>query len=158
MVTMATENATSMVAKSQEQLIQNVVTSNAHHLDQRQWAELRALYTDVVTYDFRSLLGGDVQDVPADDMIASWLEIHSTIDATQHLIGAVAIVIETDHATADCHVRAYHRKNGAAGGEEWMVAGHYTYELIRLEATWKIRKVRLDLLYQTGNTALLTNH
>jgi len=36
-----------------------------------------------------------------------------------------------------------------------MVAGHYVFELERAAAAWTIRKMKLELLYQTGNPKLL---
>lgn len=37
---------------------------------------------------------------------------------TQHLLGPVDAVVSGQTARAECHVRGYHVKKGAAGGDE----------------------------------------
>jgi hypothetical protein len=44
---------------------------------------------------------------------------------------------------------------GLPGGEEWMVAGHYIFELTKTADRWKVRKMRLETLHQSGNSGLL---
>lgn len=137
------------------QAIQNVIVRVAHHLDKRSWAELRGLYADVVVADFSSLHSGEVQEQKTDDLLASWRRFHGAIDGSQHFLGPLDIEVRGDHASAECHVRAYHRFARAKGGEDWTVAGHYRYELSRQEGGWKICKVTFEMLYQTGNTNML---
>ena len=52
-------------------------------------------------------------------------------------------------------MRAYHVKKGTPGGDEWMLAGHYVFELSRAASTWKIRKMKLVVIHQSGNLKLL---
>ncbi|WP_437278744.1 nuclear transport factor 2 family protein [Sorangium sp. So ce375] len=134
------------------QAIQNVVVRVAHHIDARRWTELRGLYADVVVTDFTSVLGGEVQEQTPDDLLAGWRKFHSAIDTTQHFLGPLDIELSGERATVECHVRAYHRFARAPGGEDWMVAGHYRYELSKRADGWKIVKVTFTVSYQTGNT------
>ena len=60
-----------------------------------------------------------------------------------------------DTARAECHVRACHVKKGAKGGDEWMIAGHYVFGLERAASGWKIRKMKLEAIHQSGNLKLL---
>lgn len=48
-----------------------------------------------------------------------------------------------------------HHAKGVAGGDEWMVAGHYVFGLTKDGSSWKIRSMKLELLYQSGNLQLL---
>ncbi|WP_437589862.1 nuclear transport factor 2 family protein [Sorangium sp. So ce1000] len=134
------------------QAIQNVIVRVAHHIDERRWTELRGLYTDVVVADFTSVLGGEVQEQKTDDLLAGWQKFHGAIDGSQHFLGPLDIEVRGEHAIVECHVRAYHRFARAPGGEDWTVAGHYRYELSKRAGAWKIRGVRFEMSYQTGNT------
>jgi hypothetical protein len=39
----------------------------------------------------------------------------------------------------------------SAGGEIWMVAGHYTVRLRLIDADWRIAGITLTVFYQEGN-------
>jgi len=134
--------------------IQGVVTRVAHGIDERRWEQLRAQFADDVQTDYTSLFGGAPQDQRADDLIDAWRNLLGAI-VTQHLLGPVEVELSGDVARAECHVRAYHVKKGAPGGDEWMLAGHYVFELSRAASTWKIRKMKLVVIHQSGNLKLL---
>ena len=134
--------------------VQGIVIRVAHHIDSRRWPELRALFADTVQTDYTSLFGGEVQDQPADDLMGAWRNLLTPV-VTQHILGPVDVEVTGQTARAECHVRGYHVKKGAPGGDEWMVSGHYVFELQRSAPGWKIRKMKLETLYQTGNQKLL---
>ena len=134
--------------------IESTVIGVAHHIDHKAWRELRALYAESVQTDYTSLFGGEVQQQPGDALIEAWKKLLTPV-VTQHLLGPIAVEIDGATATARCHVRGYHHAKGAAGGDEWMVAGHYEFGLTKDGSSWKIRSMKLELLYQTGNLQLL---
>ena len=134
--------------------IQAVVARVAHTIDGRRWAELRALFAEEVQTDYTSLFGGEIQEQRGDDLIAAWRDLLGSV-VTQHFLGPVEVEAATQVARAQCHVRAYHVKKGTPGGEEWMVAGHYVFELQRFVSGWAIRKMKLEAIHQTGNLKLL---
>ncbi len=134
--------------------VQTAVTRVAHTIDGKRWTELRALFADTVQTDYTSLFGGEVQEQRADDLIGAWRSLLGAI-VTQHFLGPIEAEVSGHVARAECHVRGYHVKKGAPGGDEWMVAGHYVFELQRTASGWKIRKMRLDATLQSGNLKLL---
>jgi len=131
-----------------------VVTGVSHFIDRRRWPELRALYADTVEMDYTSLFGGRVERLRADKVMENWRALLTPV-VTQHLIGPIDVEAAGDSATAACHVRGYHYSKGAPGGDEWMVAGHWVFELAKSEGAWKIQKMKLETFYQRGNTKLL---
>lgn len=135
--------------------IRQTITALAHHIDHRRWQELQALFTDRVVINYTSLFGGEPQTLRAEDLIASWRTRLGPLRATQHLLGPIAVDQRDLHATAACHVRGYHFREGLAGGPEWMVAGHYLFSLSQQRSAWRIEGMELELFYQTGNTHLL---
>jgi hypothetical protein len=139
----------------QEAAIRGIIMRVSHEIDARRWAELRRLFADQVTTDYTSLFGGDVQTQSGDELIAGWRGVLTPLKATQHLLGPIDVEVHNEAATAQCHVRGYHHAPGAPGGTEWMVAGHYLFELGLTNGTWHIEKMTLQAAYQTGNTKLL---
>lgn len=140
---------------SDVQTIQSIVTQVLHAIDMRRWAALPPLFADEVTTDYTSLFGGDVQVQPRKQLVEGWQQLLSSLDATQHLLGPIDVHVRDTHAVAECHVRGYHVCERAKGGPEWMVAGHYVFELETQARTWHVCKLTMRTLYQTGNRELL---
>ncbi len=137
-----------------ERAVKAVVTGVAHHIDARQWDDLRALYADEVETDYTSLFGGEVQRQPGDALIGAWNQLLTPL-VTQHLLGPIDVDVRGDEATARCHVRGYHFASAAPSGPTWMVAGHYIFKLRQVAGSWKISHMTLETFYQTGNQKLL---
>jgi hypothetical protein len=134
--------------------IQALIAEVPHRIDGKRWSELRELYADQVSTDYRSLFGGEVQRQSGDALIESWRSLLTPV-ITQHLLGPVVVQIDGTRARARCHVRGYHYAEHAPGGPEWMVAGHYEFDLILSSAGWKIEQMALLASYQRGNRQLL---
>ena len=134
--------------------IRTIVASVAHHIDGKRWADLRALYAATVAIDYTSLFGGTPQKQSGDDLIAGWRGVLQNV-ATQHLLGPIDAKISGSTAKASCHVRAMHQAPAAPGGELWEVLGHYLFDLTRGASGWKIVRMKLETLLQTGNRNLL---
>lgn len=139
----------------QEAVVRRVVTAVVHEVDARRWHELQALFADPVTTDYTSLFGGEVQRQPPGALVAGWRGALTPLQATQHMLGPIDVEVRGDAARARCHVRGYHWAPGAPGGPEWMVAGHYAFELSLQGGTWRITSLTLRTAYQTGNARLL---
>ena len=135
--------------------IRGTVIGVVHHIDGRRWGPLRTLFADFVAVDYTSLFGGQVQMPRADDLVEGWRVRLTPVTATQHLLGPIAVYGSDASATAGCHVRGYHFAKGLPEGTEWMIAGHYLFELGKEGSAWKIRKMTLETFYQTGNLRLL---
>jgi SnoaL-like domain len=139
-----------------DEAVRSVITRLLHAVDARQWSVLPALFTDDVTTDFTSLFGGEAEWQRADALIDNWQRLLTPLDATQHLLGPIDVRVQGPLALAECHVRAYHVAEAAAGGKEWMVSGHYVFELLDDGGVWKVAKLTLQTFYQTGNRQLLS--
>lgn len=140
----------------EQDAIKSVVLRVSHHIDGKQWSKLRALYAEQVKTDYTSLFGGAPQQQRGDDLIAGWRAVLARV-STQHLLGPIDVSITGGglSATAECHVRAWHFAEGAPGGAEWVVGGHYVFELARSDAGWTITAMKLETFQQTGNLKLL---
>ena len=137
--------------------VQGAIIRLVHAIDLRHWSEVRGLLAEDVTTDYTSLFGGEVRRQSADDLTAAWRTLLTPLDGTQHLLGPIDVHVSAgrDGASAACHVRGYHVRRGAPGGDEWMVAGHYRFDLTGKDGAWRIASVTLRTFYQTGNLTLL---
>jgi hypothetical protein len=90
--------------------------------------------------------------------VAGWEAFARHFDATQHVTGPIVVASQSDEVAADTHVRAYHQMKGVAGGDIWMVAGHYHVRLRSLAGAWKIAGLTLQVFYQEGNCRSRTSH
>jgi hypothetical protein len=140
---------------AREQAVRTLVARIAHTIDTRRWADLRALYADEVTTDYTSLFGGEVRRQSGDALIAGWRELLGALDATQHLVGPIDVRLESDRATAECHVRGYHVRRGAPGGDEWMVAGQWIIGAVERGGRWQVTTMTLRTFYETGSRGVL---
>jgi hypothetical protein len=129
----------------------NAFTRMLHAIDAKDWAGVRREFADRIDIDYRSLFGEPAAQVGRDEHVAGWQAFASAFDATQHITGPLVVTSAHDRATADTHVRAYHQINGAAGGEIWIVAGHYTVRLRSIAGHWRIDGLTLTVFYQAGN-------
>jgi hypothetical protein len=126
-----------------------------HALDLRDWQGVRDAFADHVDVDYSSLAGAPAANVPGDDLVGGWRSFVGAFDVTQHLAGPiVSAELPTGEMKLDLHVRGYHRIAGAAGGDTWMVAGHYHAWLVHRRAGWRIIGLTLKVLYQEGNLDL----
>lgn len=135
--------------------VQRVITRLLHAIDLRRWSDVADQLADEVTTDYTSLFGGEVQRQRREDLIAAWRTLLTPLDSTQHLLGPIDVQSSSRGVTASCHVRGYHIRKGAPGGDEWMAAGHYNFELAHADGAWKITAITLHMFYQTGNMAVL---
>jgi len=126
-------------------------TRMLHAIDAKDWNGVRREFADTLDMDYSSLFGDPPARVDADQQVAGWRAFAGAFDVTQHLTGPFVVTGDDRGAVAHTHVRAYHRIAGAAGGDVWMVAGHYTVKLVPAGDTWKIAGVTLATFYQEGN-------
>jgi hypothetical protein len=102
--------------------------------------------------DDTSLWGGEPERTAVDDLIAGWRAMAPGFDATQHLLGPIATVTETDRAVSGtANVRAYHH----LAGETWLVAGRYDVTLARSRQRTVVAAITLRVLYEEGSRRLV---
>jgi hypothetical protein len=129
-------------------------------LDRRDWAGLRALFTDRVRTDYTALWGGEPQEGPVDGLLGtaaqgSWRRTMDGLEATQHLITNVLAEVDGDEARATANVVGVHRLANPHGSPLWTVGGTYDIRLARTAAGWRIRAITQDLSWVEGNQQVL---
>ena len=135
--------------------VRDTVTRVTHEIDAKNWTELRRLYADEVTTDYTSLFGGTPAKQTGDALIDGWKSALAKVK-THHQLGPISVKLAGDTASASCQVRGLHQVEGAPGGAEWEVLGHYLFELSKGSGgVWTIHEMTVLTRIQTGNTKLL---
>ena len=89
-----------------------------------------------------------------------WQVIHgvlSRLDVSQHLIGSHIIELADDAntATSRCYFQAQHVRAGTVGGDQFIVAGRYEDDVVRVNDVWRIRHRKLTVMWTSGNPAVI---
>lgn len=126
-------------------------------VDAKDWDEARAYFTDSVTVDFTSLIGGDPATIPADALIAGWSANLTATKTSFHLRGNHRITFDgADDATMHSHGYAWNRMEAGAlaenGGEAlWEVWGTYIHDFTRTEDGWRLDGMTFTATAERGN-------
>jgi ketosteroid isomerase-like protein len=127
--------------------IEDAVIAYGHALDSRDYARLERLFKP----DARIRYGG-----------SSWLDgvaeaarfcarALDPLDASQHLIGSIAVELEGDRASSRAYVCAEHLK----GGARFTVGGTYVDAWERTPAGWRIAQRELVMTWTDGDPSVV---
>lgn len=119
--------------------------------DRRDWAAVQDCFTEQVEFDYTSLLGGEPATIAAAAQVQQWASFfEQTFKVTQHLIGSHVVQLSGDTATCMAHFQAHHTYLDA-NPTPWLLAGSYDYELVRAADRWKVQKMKMTALWETGD-------
>ncbi|MBV6657775.1 MAG: nuclear transport factor 2 family protein [Devosiaceae bacterium] len=126
-------------------------------VDAKDWEATRSFFTDEITVDFTSLVGGEPATIPADSLIAGWSGNLTEEKTSFHLRGNHRITFHSaDTATMVSHGYAWNRMERGAlaenGGEAlWEVWGTYVHGFERTEEGWKVNAMTFTATAERGN-------
>jgi len=124
----------------------------AASIDGRDWAHLRAVFVDgEIEADFTSLGVKQVFRGPAE----AWVDVVrgtiSGFEATQHFFANHIAEIDGDRALDTRSMQARH----VLGSAHYTIGGHYTGEMLRTAAGWRIARYALTVAFTDGDRALM---
>lgn len=119
-------------------------------VDRKDWAKARGFFADQIRVDFTSLSGGEPATIKSDDLINGWTSNLGSRKTSFHLRGNHLVEVEGDRGTIYSHAYAWNRLEGQ-GDPLWEVWGHYTYDLIRTPAGWKVTSFTFVKTHERGN-------
>ncbi len=73
-------------------------TRMAWHADQREWDQLREVFTDEVALDYTSLNGGTPVTFGRDALVDAWSSVLGRYDSTSHLVTNHLVSVDGDNA------------------------------------------------------------
>ncbi len=133
--------------------ISDVFHRYALGVDMRDWEMFRSCFTDDVTADFTSIWPGLVVH-GADEWVEMGKNIINGLDATQHIITNHTHDIQGDTAKSTSYLHAQHVIKNDLGSNHNVLAGYYTYDMVRTDDGWKIQNYSLTVTWATGNFAV----
>jgi SnoaL-like domain len=131
-----------------------VLTRLLHAVDDVDWDEVRACFTDELHTDYTELFGGEPETLPADELVERWKGVMPGFDATQHMTGPCLLEERDGGLVAQTHVRGYHWIGSGDDAAVWAVHGHYVVPLERTADDWRIAGITLRVFHQEGDTGL----
>jgi hypothetical protein len=126
-------------------------------VDAKDWALTRSMFTDTVTVDFTSLIGGEPATIPADGLIQGWSGNLTAEKTSFHLRGNHRITMTgPDSAVMLSHGYAWNRMERGAlpenGGEAlWEVWGTYEHAFVRQDGAWRVTGMVFKVTAERGN-------
>ena len=126
-------------------------------IDTKNFELYRSIFTDEIEVDFSSYIRDFApMTIAADKWVASVKPLFVGLDATQHSMSNPRVEIDRDHATCVMYMQAEHFLANDQGDTSHTVGGYYTNELVRLPEGWRLKKVKLTVLWQRGNKHVMT--
>jgi ketosteroid isomerase-like protein len=114
--------------------IRDLVTRYAVAVDRKDWAAVRACFTDDATCDY-AWFQGDVTTVL--ELIERGL---SRFESTMHLVGNHLAEVDGDAASAETYTLCHHRFRAPEGAIDRIAALRYLDGLVRTPQGWRIRR------------------
>ena len=135
--------------------VHDIMHRYALAVDTKDWQLLETVFAEQLRADFRSFGSKQIYEGPA----AGWIDlVRSTIqgmDATQHMMGNHLYDIAGNNARGTTYIRALHVCKNAWGGDMYTVGGHYTVEMVRRPAGWRITTYALHVTWHDGDRHVL---
>lgn len=128
----------------------------AFGLDHEDWELWRSVFADEVTMDMSDYQPDPPpRAAPADRVVANARVLFAGLERSQHFMGSHRFAIDGDTATITAHMRAEHWLHTGRGSDRYTMYGTYFDDAVRTDDGWKLVVVRLRLLREEGNRALM---
>ena len=135
--------------------IRDAMSRFATGIDLRDWALYRSAFTDEITFDYTTYRSGSHGTVRADDWVERGRRRFEALDATQHTLSSALVTTDGVAGTCSIQVNAWHVVEVDGRAEECTIVGRYLNDMQRVDDQWRIRVVRLQVRWISGNRAIL---
>ncbi|PQE31097.1 hypothetical protein CJF32_00006116 [Rutstroemia sp. NJR-2017a WRK4] len=109
------------------------------------------------------MFGGSPNTITGAEQAKTWKDMLGKLDAYQHIISGVIPFLPQpgpevkfpEKVDAHANVSVVLMRPGTKGGEELRNGGRYLAEFTRTEKGWRISGLKADLVWYSGNMAVL---
>ena len=115
-------------------------------LDERDWDSLSEVFSSDAYAKY-----GVTEHKGIDSIIEKCQKALLPLDFSHHMVTNHVVELEGDEATCKCYFQAQHVRNSTPGGVNFIIAGKYEDELIRINGEWKISSRVLTKIWTEGN-------
>ena len=134
--------------------VEDAITRLFVATDEKDWAAVRACFTDEVLFDMSGLTGLPASRVPADQIVQGWKQGLDPIEALHHQAGNFRVRTSGNEADASCYGIAYHYRRNVSGQNTRTFVGTYDVHLFRVSDRWLIDAFRFRPKFIEGNLQL----
>jgi hypothetical protein len=135
--------------------IGDVINRMASCQDRREWAGLDEVLAENVDVDYGPGYGGPATGVARGDLIASWQESLTRMDASQHVLSGMQIRLDGDAADVELNELARLTRSAVEGSRLYSFGARMELRLARLPEGWRITVLRVRGTWSDGNAAVL---
>jgi hypothetical protein len=125
--------------------------------DAKDWAAVRAVFTDEIDADFSTLGGGPAARMPADALVDAWRRGLHAAKASHHMTSNALVTLRGDGGEAFCHGHAWNRLATPTGSDLWEVWGSYRFPLRRTPSGWRLAGIVFTVRHARGNEWVRTH-
>jgi hypothetical protein len=123
--------------------------------DERDWPAVESCFTEPLTLDMTSMVGGSPATMTPRQVANAWAEGFKTLDHVHHQVGNFQTRVDGQRATVRCHGVAFQYRAGiAAAVKSRTFVGTYEIELSRHSDRWLINRLTFKLKFIDGNLEL----
>jgi hypothetical protein len=136
------------------QVITETVNDLFISVDNKDWENVKSIFSDKVLLDYTSMTGGQPAILTSSQIIDSWKSILPGFDKTHHQLGNYVFKKDSDLVKVFCYGTATHYLANESNNNIWTVVGSYDLELKMINNSWRIVKMKFNLKYTDGNNNL----
>lgn len=134
----------------EKDLVIQTITTIFHGADQHDWAAVQNALADQVWLDYTSLAGGQPALLTGQQIANAWAAFLPGFDKTHHQLSQ----FEVDLGGSVAKVRFSGKADHFIGAATWTVEGHYDAEVVQQNGRWRVTKLVLHLVNQSGDLGL----
>ena len=134
----------------EKDLVIQTITTIFHGADQRDWAAVQNALADQVWLDYTSLAGGQPALLTGQQIANAWAAFLPGFDKTHHQLSQ----FEVDLGGSVAKVRFSGKADHFIGTATWTVEGNYDAEVVQQNGQWRVTKLVLHLVNQSGDLGL----
>jgi hypothetical protein len=146
--------AKTSVNKMENEQITNVVTAIFTGTDGRDWQKVEKSFADKVLLDYTSMTGGAPATLSPQEITAAWKTLLPGFDSTKHQLSNFQVKQTGENADFTNDVRAVHYLQVEGKQDSWIVKGHYSFQLKKINNEWKVTAMKFIKEEISGNTIL----
>jgi hypothetical protein len=122
--------------------------------DNRDWAKVKACFTNDVLFDMTSMTGGEPVTMTAEQIVEGWDNGLKALKAVHHQAGNYVVDLQNSEAEVFCYGIALHYLPNPTSQNTRTFVGSYNFHLSKADGSWRIDRFKFNLKFIDGNLNL----
>ena len=125
--------------------------------DNRDWAKVKACFTNNVLFDMTSMTGGEPVTMTPQQIVGGWDNGLKALKAVHHQAGNFIVNLQNNEAEVFCYGIALHYLPNPTNQNTRTFVGSYNFHLTKTDGSWRIDRFKFNLKFIDGNLNLETS-